>query len=128
MIEQQEIRRPDAIDQHVGRALRVRRVEAGISQTQLGQALGITFQQIQKYENGTNRISASKIHKCAEMLGCSLVDFFPPASEATSIKPNLANIPGDARLAELYRSFSPRKRKLLLEMAEVLVEDGGSVA
>lgn len=62
-------RRPDPTDELVGRRIRERRRELKMSQTRLGQAIGVSFQQIQKYEKGTNRISASKLNRVAEALG-----------------------------------------------------------
>ena len=64
------------IDKHVGARLRMRRTILGMNQTQLGKASGITFQQIQKYENGANRISASKLYQFARVLGVTVSFFF----------------------------------------------------
>ncbi|MFI5024290.1 MAG: helix-turn-helix domain-containing protein [Alphaproteobacteria bacterium] len=64
------------IDQHVGARLRTRRTILGMSQSQLGKAAGITFQQFQKYENGKNRISASKLYRFASVLGVPVSFFF----------------------------------------------------
>jgi transcriptional regulator with XRE-family HTH domain len=63
------------IDVYVGARLRMRRMMLGMSQGKLGQLLGVTFQQIQKYEKGTNRISASRLKQAAEVLDTS-IDFF----------------------------------------------------
>jgi transcriptional regulator with XRE-family HTH domain len=60
---------PDFVDKHVGSRVRMRRMLIGMSQEKLGEALGITFQQIQKYEKGTNRISASRLQQIASVLG-----------------------------------------------------------
>src|SRR3954468_12151778 len=54
---------PNPVDRHVGSRVRMRRMLIGMSQEKLGAALGITFQQIQKYEKGTNRIGASRLHQ-----------------------------------------------------------------
>ena len=59
-------RDPNFIDVHVGNRIRMRRQIVGMSQEKLGELLGITFQQVQKYEKGTNRISASRIYYAAE--------------------------------------------------------------
>jgi transcriptional regulator with XRE-family HTH domain len=64
------------IDCHVGHQLRLRRVALGLSQEQLGAATGVTFQQIQKYEKGHNRISASRLYGFAQALKCSVAFFF----------------------------------------------------
>ncbi len=67
---------PDPIDVFVGSRVRTRRVGLRLSQTKLGDALGITFQQIQKYENGANRIGASNLYKIAKTLGVEVSYFF----------------------------------------------------
>jgi len=66
---------PEPIDVHVGRRVRMRRMMLGMSQEKLNDALGITFQQVQKYEKGTNRISAGRLQRTAEVLQV-LVPFF----------------------------------------------------
>ena len=64
------------IDRHVGGRLRMRRILLGMNQSQLGKAVVLTFQQIQKYENGANRISASKLYHFARVLGVTVSFFF----------------------------------------------------
>jgi len=66
----------DAVDLHVGLRVRSRRTQLGISQTGLADALGITFQQIQKYEKGKNRISSSRLHDIAKVLKVTPPYFF----------------------------------------------------
>ncbi len=68
--------RANEIDTHVGERVRQRRKSLGLSQTDLGQALGLTFQQVQKYERGTNRISASKLFETAGALQVTVGYFF----------------------------------------------------
>ena len=63
------------VDDYVGRRVRQRRLELGQSQTELGDALGVTFQQVQKYENGANRVSAGRLYGMARHLGVTL-DYF----------------------------------------------------
>lgn len=67
---------PDPIDLYVGTRVRARRAGLRISQTKLGDALGITFQQVQKYENGANRVGASNLFKIAKVLGVDVGFFF----------------------------------------------------
>ena len=67
---------PHLIDVHVGNRLRSRRLVLGLSQEKLGERLGITFQQIQKYEKGTNRVSASKLQAAALVLNVPIGYFF----------------------------------------------------
>jgi transcriptional regulator with XRE-family HTH domain len=64
------------IDIEVGKRIRLRRIEKGLSQTELGDHLGITFQQVQKYENGVNRVGASRLNKIAELLQVPISFFF----------------------------------------------------
>lgn len=67
---------PDPIDRYVGSRVRARRVGLRMSQTKLGNAIGVTFQQVQKYENGTNRIGASNLYKIGRTLGVDVAFFF----------------------------------------------------
>ena len=67
---------PDPIDVHVGKRLKARRVGLRISQSDIGKTLGVTFQQIQKYENGANRIGASNLYKLAQALNVDVGYFF----------------------------------------------------
>lgn len=62
------IKAPNPVDKYVGSRVRMRRIMLGMSQEKLGEALGLTFQQIQKYEKGTNRVGASRIQQIAEVL------------------------------------------------------------
>lgn len=75
-VETRLVSGPDPVDIHVGQRLRVRRKLMGFSQEQLGRAVGITLQQVQKYEKGANRISASKLYRFAEMLDIQVAYFF----------------------------------------------------
>ena len=70
---------PHPIDKHVGKRVRMRRLMLGRSQTQLGEALGLTFQQVQKYEKGTNRISASRLQRISEAFQVPVEFFFDGA-------------------------------------------------
>jgi transcriptional regulator with XRE-family HTH domain len=70
---------PNPIDKHVGGRVRVRRLMLGLSQGKIADALGLTFQQVQKYEKGTNRISASRLHQLASILQVPIPFFFDDA-------------------------------------------------
>ena len=72
-------RQPSFIDKHVGARLRAARLEAGKSQTQVAEALGVTFQQLQKYEKGTNRIGASRLQQISGILQVPVSFFFEGA-------------------------------------------------
>ncbi|MSO75062.1 MAG: XRE family transcriptional regulator, partial [Alphaproteobacteria bacterium] len=67
---------PNPIDIHVGKRLRQRRSLLDMSQEKLGESLGLTFQQVQKYERGTNRIGSSRLHRLASILDVSVGYFF----------------------------------------------------
>jgi transcriptional regulator with XRE-family HTH domain len=67
---------PDPIDVHVGQRIRMQRRTVGMSQEALASALNLTFQQVQKYERGTNRVSASKLYRAAQILGVPVGFFF----------------------------------------------------
>lgn len=72
-------KKPNPIDIHVGSRIRLRRNMLGMSQEKLGESLGITFQQIQKYEKGTNRVGASRLQAIASILGVPVSFFFEDA-------------------------------------------------
>jgi len=69
-------RKPDQVDKIVGRNVRICRLQSGLSQTDLATRLGITFQQIQKYEKGTNRIASGRLLKIASLLSVPLIVLF----------------------------------------------------
>ncbi len=75
---------PNPIDKHVGSRVRMRRVLLGLSQEKLGEALGLTFQQVQKYEKGTNRIGASRLQQISKTLQVPPSFFFEGAPLADS--------------------------------------------
>ncbi len=72
---------PRPVDVHVGGRVRARRTLIGMSQTELGKRVGLTFQQIQKYENGMNRIAASRLWRCSLILGQPISWFFEGIGE-----------------------------------------------
>ena len=116
---------PDPIDVAVGLRLRTLRKSRSMSQEQLGRALGITFQQIQKYERGTNRISASMLVKSARALEVSpntlLPDEGDPTPRSPAILTLLAQMRGVEELVETYaRIKSPRLRRAVLQLARSL--------
>ena len=74
-----EKKKPNPIDVHVGSRVRLRRTMLGVSQEKLGEQLGITFQQIQKYEKGANRIGASRLQEIARVLNTPVAFFFEDA-------------------------------------------------
>jgi transcriptional regulator with XRE-family HTH domain len=72
-------KKPNPVDVHVGQRVKLRRQQLGISQTDLGKVLGVTFQQIQKNEKGTNRIGAGRLQQIANLLKVSVSYFFEEA-------------------------------------------------
>lgn len=81
-------RGPNPIDVHVGTRIRVRRMMLGLSQEKLAHGLGITFQQVQKYEKGTNRVGASRLQHIARLLSVPISYFFAGEDSALLAKPN----------------------------------------
>ena len=81
-VEEKGSRRPNPIDVHVGSRVRFRRMLLGMSQEKLGEKLGLTFQQVQKYEKGINRIGASRLFDLAQVLGVSVQFFYEEAPAA----------------------------------------------
>lgn len=77
---------PDPIDTHVGQRLKARRVGLRISQSDIGKALDVTFQQVQKYENGANRIGASNLYKLAQALNVDVSYFFEEMPSAQKMR------------------------------------------
>ncbi len=114
--------RPTAIDRMVAQNLRSLRVRAGLSQTDLGVASGVTHQQVQKYEKGMNRISAARLHRFAQVLGCGVEDFFEGCPPEDKI-PNkgLGASPDEPKfVAALRRVQDPATRKTLLRLIKSL--------
>jgi transcriptional regulator with XRE-family HTH domain len=104
---------PDPTDRHVGARVRKRRRLLEMSQTALADALGITFQQVQKYENGTNRVSASRLQQISSFLQVPISFFFdglpePPNKSAKKLPPRLqAMSSSSSPLPTVSRSSRP---------------------
>jgi transcriptional regulator with XRE-family HTH domain len=120
---------PSLIDQHVGRRIRVRRRELGVTQEVLAEKLSITFQQVQKYELGTNRVSAGRLFELARALETTIVYFFDGAQTAgravsRGVAEEGARFSGqaDAEAADLVIAFQsikdPELRKSILAMVK----------
>ena len=100
------------VDIHVGGRIRAIRKAAGLSQEKLADHLGISFQQVQKYERGTNRISASKLFEAAGLLGVEISDFFAGLNAAGQVDGSttprqraMADV-GLRRLVDLYEGLA----------------------
>lgn len=125
------INAPDPVDQLVGRQLRKRRLELGLSQLGVAEAIGVTFQQIQKYEGGTNRIVASRLYDLAEVLKVPVAYFFPEAEtgEANGEEGEFAEFghPSPKETLNLVRAYyeieEPALRKKLIELVRSVAAD-----
>jgi transcriptional regulator with XRE-family HTH domain len=128
-------RRTTAIDAAVGRVVRTRRIELGMSQTSLANACGITFQQIQKYENGANRISCSRLWQFAALLGLPVAAFFdglgkPTVDQKRAVTATRAAHRIDDDTAKIARKIASikdeRLRRRLKTMLAALAEKPGA--
>lgn len=115
---------PDPVDVFVGQAIRAKRIRLGLTQSDLGRSVGVTFQQVQKYEKGTNRVSASVLMKCATALGCYPADFFPGEEGVAAPAPSMAMLPDGAKLEAIFLALSPRERRALIVAAEAMTTKG----
>lgn len=126
---------PNPIDIHVGKRVRLRRTLLGMSQEKLGEALGLTFQQVQKYERGTNRIGSSRLYNLSQILGVPVSFFFEElhpevaeggapggdASIARSVEPDqLAKRETLEMVRAYYRIENPQVRKRIFELIKSL--------
>lgn len=118
---------PHPVDVHVGTRIRHRRWLIGMTQQQLAEAVGIKFQQIQKYETGANRVSASRLWDIAEALEVDIAFFFEGLAKddegGTRALP--ADIIGDKEALDLVRSYyaiPENQRRRLFDLARVLSE------
>ena len=136
----QKLERPRPVDVHVGGRVRLRRTMLGMSQEKLGDAIGLTFQQVQKYERGTNRIGSSRLWELSKVLDVPVSFFFddmPPevAGSTKPAQPGLADSGSPAyepdtlakrETLELVRAYyrirNPKVRKRVFELAKALAK------
>ncbi len=133
----QSVRAPNPVDVHVGIRVRLRRTLLGMTQTGLGDAIGLTFQQVQKYERGVNRIGSSRLYDLARVLEVPINFFFDemPKDVATKyggVSRGMAegaeefdpDIVSKRETLELVRAYykieNPQVRKRLFEMVKAL--------
>ncbi|HYG86463.1 MAG TPA: helix-turn-helix transcriptional regulator [Azospirillum sp.] len=122
---------PEPVDVHVGARIRLRRTLMGLSQSELGKALGLTFQQVQKYERGANRVSASTLHRMAGILDVPVSFFFDDLPDDLKLPPPVGH---DAPLyrresLELLRSYHAIPdpiRKQVYELIKALKREDGN--
>jgi len=128
-------RRANPMDVHVGGRVRMRRMLLGMSQEKLGEQLGLTFQQVQKYEKGVNRIGASRLFELAKVLGVPVQFFYDeaPAGASGLAAHGFAEKPSDTYVIdflgtreglELNKAFSrisdPKVRKAICDLVKAL--------
>jgi transcriptional regulator with XRE-family HTH domain len=128
---------PNPTDKHVGARVRMRRMMLGMSQEKLGDALGLTFQQVQKYEKGANRIGASRLQQISNILQVPVSFFFEGAphiggphasgmSEAPSpayVSDFLATSDGLALTKAFMQIDDPKLRRRIVDLVEQMVAD-----
>lgn len=112
-------KKANPIDVHVGSRIRLRRNMMGMSQERLGDALGITFQQVQKYEKGTNRVGASRLQAIASILGVPVSFFFDEAANAEAAANGFAEPDQGFSLME----FCSSTEGLQLNRAYIAIDD-----
>ena len=136
-MEKENKKKPNPTDVYVGGRIRLRRNMLGMSQEKLGESLGITFQQIQKYEKGTNRVGASRLQAIASILSVPVAFFFEDAPGAEggehkgmsedSSTSFVVDFLSSAEGLQLNRAFArisnPKVRRKVIELAKVLADD-----
>ena len=118
-------RKPDPLDSVVGAKIRIFRTNRGLSQTALAEAIGVTFQQVQKYESGTNRVGAGRLSRIAVVLGVSIGQLFESSDDAAdpSSPFRLLAEPGALRLLKAFsRTSDPRVRRDITLLLESLAD------
>ncbi|MGE0503726.1 MAG: helix-turn-helix domain-containing protein [Rhizobiaceae bacterium] len=130
-------KKPNPIDVHVGSRIRLRRNMMGMSQERLGDKLGITFQQIQKYEKGTNRIGASRLQAISSILEVPVSFFFEDAPGGVGTRPGgmaedasatyVVDFLNSAEGIQLNRAFTrianPAVRRRVIDLIKTLSEE-----
>ena len=120
-----DARAADDLDRALGNAIRLRRRSLNMTQEQLASACGISFQQVQKYENGANRVSFSRLVQIARALDCRVTDL-TSALDQPQIAPadfeflKLMTLPGAVDLLKRYEALSPDSRRLLVDLLSSL--------
>lgn len=115
-------KKPNPVDIHVGSRVRLRRMLLGMSQERLGNSMGLTFQQVQKYEKGVNRIGASRLFHISKILDVPVQFFFEEAPSAgeTGSTPGMAKADSESFILEFLNS----REGLELNRAFVKIGDG----
>jgi transcriptional regulator with XRE-family HTH domain len=119
-------KKPDLIDIEVGQRIRIQRLAAGLSQSELAERIGVTFQQVQKYEKGTNRVGAGRLTKIARVLNVPVGSFFDGREEIDQVAQQGLESPLAAmaqpyayRLLRAYATISdPDLRQTIVDFVE----------
>ena len=102
---------------HLGKKLRLRRLSLGLTQTKVAQAINVTFQQIQKYEKGTNGVSSNRLMQLSQFLKVPIIYFFEDFRDFKDLSSNNETLNEDLNYSFLSRTFSslskPQKEKIL---------------
>lgn len=116
---------PDPIDVEVGNRIRLRRKSQGITQTGLALHLGISFQQVQKYERGVNRVSASMLVHTARFLQTTVADLVGETPDAKANEELLEqlSVPGTVQLVQAYARVPPNLRGAVLQLVRVMADE-----
>src|SRR5580704_10966686 len=112
----------DPQDMEVGRRIRARRLARDMSQTDLATQLGLTFQQVQKYEKGTNRVGAGRLKRIAEILDAPITYFYPVSDQPASKTAHILGSVDNARTVGLIRAYSRMKNPQLEQALLVMTE------
>lgn len=119
---------PDPVDIHVGARVKLRRTLVGLSQMELGAAINITFQQVQKYERGSNRISASMLHRIAGALDVPVSFFFDAMTDGMKLPPPLCDDPltrtDSVELLRYYHRIPKALRRQVLDLVKAMGREG----
>ncbi len=114
---------PDPVDVHVGKRLRQARLLSGLSQEELGEGIGVSFQAVQKYEQGENRLSASRLFRAARLLDQSVSFFFDALDGAATARPAALFSRDEIDLVRHYRQIIDHDvRERLLQVAKRIGE------
>lgn len=122
---------PHPVDRHVGRRVQEKRLDLGLTQTALAKAVGVSFQQVQKYEKGTNRVSASRLFEMADFMKVDIPFFFDGyggasvgvAEEAPAFDHEHRPTKNSVEITRLAPRLAPRKQKLILDMMRDMLGD-----
>ena len=115
-------------DAEVGKRLRARRLELGLSQESVAESLGMTFQQLQKYEKGLNRVAAGTLYKLAKILKTRPENLMPPFSERTAAADAPSMPPKVKKLLEAFEGLTPvEQRMCVIALMDMLALPGGGL-